>query len=108
MKTLLFAVLSLTSIFAHANTSKSIYVSCTCNYYIDFLLTSDMAHGQQTNPTQLDIDNCKIVNGRVVEGCGFAIMNAQWNCQKESRKYNPDQLRSSGYIQPESCIGSIE
>jgi hypothetical protein len=103
--------------------AKSVELSCLCSYQADYLFQPPIpVTGRDSNATGDSTRSCQITDpkgravnegqwGRVADAdvCGFAILNAQYNCEQQVRaKTGTDVLKPvNAYADPTSCWGRI-
>ena len=111
--------------------ATQISISCLCSYDNEGLMGLDSSNlplnvlrsreelakfqillvpGTRKNPSADELVDCKIKEGKVIEGCWAAKMNALYNCQTTVRNMiNPGSMSMpSVHIDEKACYGAIE
>lgn len=106
----LLATLLMTLLCFPAVAQTTIAVSCECSFKIDSIEQTILVYGERTDATEFDVENCSLVDGKVVPGtCWSAKGPAHMNCLKEARQYDPAPISfPNDAINEEACYGEIK
>lgn len=107
MKKLILTVMSVLSLSLPASAKTSITVQCMCTYVEDYIFQALLAEGTRENPTQQEINECVIKDGKVIDGCWAAKMNAQFNCENTVQRMTSNYEYRQGTIDDSACYGLI-